>query len=342
MMTSAPTFIVGPPRSGTSLLRALLDGHPDLLVLPFESHLFDWVKAADPVRALLDRTRLWPTLEGRGTLSGFETHTPDEVVRTLGHAFQGVGDSRGRLLALVRGWGDLVGVPAPSRWVEKTPRHLFELPTFFRWFPEEARILVMERDPRDVLASQLAQRPSRSVFAMSLSLRISREMQARFREDPRVMTVRFEELVAETAEVMGQVASFLEVADSEELRVPTVLGAAYGGNSRFDETHAGVSSSPVGRFRKVMGPGQLARSEILLGPLLTGEGCPPVAEEGGGGTMPRKGKEPGRSGGGNGGAAPGSPGRPGARHLLARAVLEAVLASGLWRIRALRDAFRGV
>ena len=87
------TFIVGHPRSGTSLLLALLDGHPDLLVLPFETHLFDWARSRDPVTAVLARTRLWPTLR---------RHRPsmsrDEVDDVLARAFRETREPRARLV----------------------------------------------------------------------------------------------------------------------------------------------------------------------------------------------------------------------------------------------------
>ena len=33
-------FILGQHKSGSSLLRSLLDGHPDLFVIPVETHYF--------------------------------------------------------------------------------------------------------------------------------------------------------------------------------------------------------------------------------------------------------------------------------------------------------------
>ena len=39
-MNQKPIFIFGPHKSGTSLLRSLLDGHPDLFSIPIESHVF--------------------------------------------------------------------------------------------------------------------------------------------------------------------------------------------------------------------------------------------------------------------------------------------------------------
>ena len=35
-----PIFILGCTKSGTTLMRNLFDGHPDLFVIPFESHFF--------------------------------------------------------------------------------------------------------------------------------------------------------------------------------------------------------------------------------------------------------------------------------------------------------------
>ena len=40
MKIKSPIFILGAPKSGTSLLRSLLDNHPELAVIPFEATLF--------------------------------------------------------------------------------------------------------------------------------------------------------------------------------------------------------------------------------------------------------------------------------------------------------------
>ena len=36
----SPIFILGCTKSGTTLLRNLFDGHPDLFIIPFETHFF--------------------------------------------------------------------------------------------------------------------------------------------------------------------------------------------------------------------------------------------------------------------------------------------------------------
>jgi hypothetical protein len=307
VLSIAPaTFIVGHPRSGTSLLRALLDGHPDVLVLPFETHLFDWANSRNPVTSLLDRTRLWPTLH---------RHRPsisrDEVEDVLTRAFAQTRGPRARLLALVEGWRELTGARSDTRWVEKTPRHLYEATTLLEWFQENARILVMRRDPRDIIASALKQKPSRAIFEMALTGRLAHQIVSEHEGDPRFSVITYERLVRDTVGTMQTVCRFLHVPYDPVFVTPTVLGAEYSGNSRFDATLKGVSEAAVGRYHEVLSGPRLERAEALLAPVLT-----------------------------DGGYAPTHPTRAG-RHQIERAAITMIVRSGLWRSRALRAAFGG-
>ena len=306
MSITPAAFIVGHPRSGTSLLRALLDGHPDLLVLPFETHLFDWAKSGDPVTSLLDRTRLWPTLH---------RHRPsisrDEVEGVLTRAFGQTRGPRARLLALVEGWRELTGARSNTGWVEKTPRHLYEATTLLQWFPADAKILAMRRDPRDVMVSALKQKPSRAIFQMALTGRLAHQVVSEHEQDPRFSVITYERLVHDPVGTMRTVCQFLDIQYDPVIVTPTVLGAEYSGNSRFDAALKGVSEGAVGRYRDVLSGPRLERAEALLAPVLSA-----------------------------GGYAPTQPLRPG-RHSIARAAITMIVRSGLWRSRALRAAFGG-
>jgi hypothetical protein len=300
------TFIVGHPRSGTSLLRALLDNHPDLLVLPFESHLFDWVGAEDPVSTLLDRTRLWATLQ---------RHQPSisraDVEDVLTRAFGRTRDPRGRLLALVEGWRELTGARRGMRWVEKTPRHLYETSTFLKWFPAHGRILVMRRDPRDVMTSALKEKPSRTIFQMALTGRLAHQVLTEHERDARVSVVPYEGLVRDPEGTMQAVCRFLEVRYTPGSVTPTVLGAEYSGNSRFEPDLQGVSGAAVGRYRAVLSAPGLERAEALLAPVLSAGGYTASVSNS------RR------------------------VHLVPGAAITTIVRSGLWRSRAVRSAFGG-
>jgi len=301
------TFIVGHPRSGTSLLRALLDSHPDLLVLPFETHLFDWARSQDPVTTLLDRTRLWPTLHRRRP-----SISRDEVEDVLTRAFSQKGDPRARLLALVEGWRELTEACQKTRWVEKTPWHLYESDTLLKWFPDGVRILVMRRDPRDVIASALKQKPSRTIFQMALTGRLAHEVVTEHQEDPRFSVIMYERLVRDPLSTMRSVCGFLDVPFDPVVVTPTVLGAEYSGNSRFESTLHGISEAAVGRYRDILSGPRLERAEALLAPVLAAGGYAP--------TLPS----------------------PRGHHRVERAAITMIVRSGLWRSRTLRAAFGGM
>ena len=300
------TFIVGHPRSGTSLLRALLDSHPELLVLPFESHLFDWVRSEDPVGALLDRTRLWPTLN---------RHRPSISRETVEHVFirefSQAHDPRERLLSLVEGWRKLTGTQKGIRWVEKTPRHLYEFKTLSSWFPNGARVLVMRRDPRDVITSSLKQSPSRKIFQMALTGRLAHQVVTEHEPDPRVLVVSYEGLVRDPVGTMERVCQFLDIRYDTVVAKPTVLGEEYLGNSRFKNTLEGVTQAAVGRYIDVLSGPRLGRAEALLAPVLAAGGYAPTYSGVGG------------------------------RHMIGKAAINVILKSGLWRSRTVRAAFGG-
>jgi Sulfotransferase family len=140
------SFIVGCPRSGTTLLQTMLAAHPDVYSFP-ESHYFRKVwgrmwpyrrmgvvspRAADrAVRRLVDETGsptsdrrvppMWPLYGAYG-----RTFT-DVVDRACTHA-------------------------GSSAWVEKSPIHLHCLDLIVRSVPD-ARFIHVVRDGRDVVAS---------------------------------------------------------------------------------------------------------------------------------------------------------------------------------------------
>jgi tetratricopeptide (TPR) repeat protein len=124
-------FIIGFPRSGTTLLEQVLEQHPDVTTLP-EKDCFEGVG-----ELMGDRTR-------------FEAfcRMPDEALDRYRAAYW-------RRVA-EEGYD-----PAGRVFVDKHPFHSFKLPLIFRLFPD-ARILFARRDPRDTVLSCFRHR-----FAMS-------------------------------------------------------------------------------------------------------------------------------------------------------------------------------
>jgi len=168
----------------------------------------------------------------------------------------------------------------------------------------------MRRDPRDVVASALKRKSSRTIFQMALTGRLAHEVVTEHEQDPRFRVVTYERLVQDPGRVMQTVCQFLDVPYDPAVVTPTVLGAEYPGNSPFDSTLHGVSEAAVGRYRDALSAPQLERTEALLAPVLSAGGYDPTLQS------------------------------PGRRHSVAKAAITMIIRSRLWRSRTLRARFR--
>jgi Sulfotransferase family len=282
-----PVFICGHHRTGTTLLSELLDGHPELVVLPSEGTYFTsfgYVARSSPTRQDVERFLVeWiarlvdPNYEphfkiGRSGPAG----NPSVLFarRFFGWHAEMIRASRERasfavLLSLVAAFDDMS--PAPRRrrmWVEKTPlneRHVDRLALF-----SEARFIQLVRDPAATLASLVqAQRASGmevdaagDARRIGLSLGLARRNMRRLPK--RYLVVRYEDLVGNPALQMEQVRSFLGISRDASLATPTVLGLPVRANSSFDAGEPGVirplRPPPTLRPREAMLIGAFAAS----------------------------------------------------------------------------------
>jgi hypothetical protein len=153
-VSAPPIFVVGASRSGTNLVRALLNAHSGLW-MSAETHYFDDL-----------RQRIGP-----GTLQSREQEECEGYFLALAHLAYGRGGDpgraridRGELRALaveLGGTGDAyfeafcrlrARLHGRDQWGEKTPRHVFRIAELLAAFPT-AKVVCLVRDPRAVVAS---------------------------------------------------------------------------------------------------------------------------------------------------------------------------------------------
>lgn len=125
MSNQRPIFIVGCPRSGTTMLRLILDAHPNISCGPETGFLTEWGKSIDSH---------WSHL----ALYGFERTYWDQKSADFFATFQ-------TEYATKRG---------KQRWAEKTPQYTPHLEYILRLFPD-SQIIHIIRDGRDVMVSHL-------------------------------------------------------------------------------------------------------------------------------------------------------------------------------------------
>lgn len=129
-------FVVGCPRSGTTLAQAMLAGHPDLLAVP-ETHFFQrcYGPRGTALQALRARPALRRTRELVGQPSGSVPWTRAACTAAFVATLDEAAARAGRAV-----------------WVEKTPNHVHFLPAIRRHVPG-AVVLHVLRDGRATIAS---------------------------------------------------------------------------------------------------------------------------------------------------------------------------------------------
>lgn len=261
-------FIVGVGRSGTTLLKALLDDHPQLLVLPLESKARSWHREPDPVAALWANSRYgrdFPADPDERTR--FEAQLRRDLPRPVELATA--------LRALTRAVALLRPVPGALGWVEKTPKHLRNVGELFAAFGASTRVICMVRDPRAVYASR-ARRWDR--WGAHERLRFARRwaaddaLTARFEGQPGFMALRFENLLRDPESAMRRVATHLGIAFAPSLLVPSREGRPLKSNSSFGSKVAGISADALERYREELDSREIAAIEELLGPRMRRRG----------------------------------------------------------------------
>src|SRR3954452_1268100 len=195
-------FIVGCQRSGTTLLRAMLDSHSQVAV-PGESHFIPAMEArrdryeqADG----FDIVRFVADLADHPRFVRWELPAGD-VQHAL--ASDPPADLAAALVRLYECYAERQGKP---RYADKTPEYVLQMPLLARLFEDSVFVHII-RDGRQVVASLLDQEWGAKTAILAAKIWVSYVKSGRHAGQSlgpdRYREVRYEELVAEPAAVLG-------------------------------------------------------------------------------------------------------------------------------------------
>jgi protein-tyrosine sulfotransferase len=253
----APIVLGGCGRSGTTLLRMMLDSHRRICCGP-ESSVFRR-RAIDP-----------DALAQRFGFAGTE-------VRAIYEA------SRSRA-AFIEDFAELcMGKTGKSRWAEKTPRNVSRIGIIFRCFPE-ARFVHVLRDGRDVACS-LRTHPRHRVVDGKLvptgtwkpiagcARRWVRDVEASrsWWGDPRFCTVRYEDLVRDPRPALERLMAFIGEDWDDAMLAHAAAGSPFRDAARFaqnPEALGAVNTAALGRWQRDMDARDTRIFKRVAGPLL--------------------------------------------------------------------------
>lgn len=209
-----PIFIVGANRSGTTLLRLILNAHSNIAI-PEELQYLQSRPAGIPIEQWrnpgIDKDRYFRyvtrTLKQReAMLPGLDIDAlRDEILQT------GQGDFRTPYVVMLENWMRLQG---KKRFGEKTPGNLFYADILQEWFPG-AKFIYVVRDPRAGVSSMMETSffPGDLVFNAMSRRKFATEGRNRLERavptDQRV-TIRFEDLVNKPEETVKALCEFIE------------------------------------------------------------------------------------------------------------------------------------
>ena len=216
MSSHAPApFIVANPGSGTTLLRMMLDAHPDLAIPPETHFVPDLIARAREIRRANDRkptgAELAAEIASNRRWADFHLSQAELAARMSGR--RGEAGAKAAIRAFYELYAESQG---KSRWGDKTPDYLRSIRRIGRTLPE-ARFVHLLRDGRDVALSRRRWREragakEKSVGAWASQWRRWIETARKQSGDvDHYIEVRYEDLVTDTEPTLRRVCEFAEL-----------------------------------------------------------------------------------------------------------------------------------
>lgn len=205
-----PVIIGGCPRSGTTLLSAILSAHPHIYSIPVETWAF------------------CPLREG----GGFNYNAPLRIDRVYKYLM--MADE----------------IPAEcTRWCEKSPPNVLFFGKILKHFGKNVKLVNIVRDGRDVVLSRHPSDPDKFYVPVDKWVNYVKKGKE-FEEHPQVFCVRYEDIIRDYENTLRKVCIFLEeefvsefMRFPESSKVKTLQG-------QFKSDLGGIYVSSQGRWRR--------------------------------------------------------------------------------------------
>lgn len=268
--SSAPVFVVGCARSGTTLLYDTLLSAGGFALYLGESNIFNLLAPRfGDLGIRKNREKMWQVWSGSSLFRISGLNLKDVEDRILDHC-----NNAGDFLRIVM--DEVARKQGAERWAGNAPEEVLHLREIKKTIPE-ALVIHMIRDGRDVSVSLSQKRyirpfpwkeretPEGAALYWQWIVRKGRAAGDEFGND--YTEVRFEELVRDPRSVLRRLSAFLEQELDYEHILANRVGAVAKPNSSFRHASEG-SFNPIARWKEQLNTDQLQRIEALVGETL--------------------------------------------------------------------------
>lgn len=255
-----PIFVVGAPRSGTTLVGKIL-GQQTQVFSPGESHYFEdiWSRRKDLGQL---KTASEISVAASRLMTIFQRYNFPDAQQFVNSCVDPLTLVQ-QTLDLQSGYGALystfmmmlAGCAGKTRICDDTPKHLYYVPDILQLFPD-AKFVGCVRDPRDFLFSyrnywrrstesariKALYHPVMTSMLWQSSTKASMQYSQQL-GPAKMMLVQYEKLVENPEKIVRELCQFLNVEfEPDMLQIES-------NNSSFTQNSTGIFSTSVGRWR---------------------------------------------------------------------------------------------
>ncbi|VEP15497.1 Sulfotransferase domain superfamily [Hyella patelloides LEGE 07179] len=269
-----PVFIIGYSRSGTTMLRLMLNKHPELFI-PKESEYFQQIpkQYRNRIHQIKDIDYILQTIPDYYSSILNKEHFEKLLRENL------PGDNRVLLACLYKACAISTG-KENARWGDKKPQHWQFVYHLQKWYPK-AQFVNIVRDPRDVITSMEKSLPENIPLRQFFPAHIivawqwqyvykTMTVQEKILGNERYLKLRYQDLVSNPKENLEQICDFLhEKTDYisemlnfyQEARDPKLSDKG----EQFRGTKNQVNTQSIGNFRDFLNQQQIEDIEYICG-----------------------------------------------------------------------------
>lgn len=281
---SRPIFVVGCGRSGTTLLRLMLNRHPEIAMFGESSAFFRFGK--------------YGPLDNHSELNRFVADWQLACERESPHPQMMASPDLQAKLSLASSYvqatsmvmEEFARLEGKRIWGEKTPAHVHRIPLIRAAYPK-ARFIHITRDPRPVVNSSIATlgdgrfTPTNIYNSAKYWVRSEAAAESAHEATPgQVLMVKYEQLVQEPEAVVRNVCDFLGVTFVPEMLSTAETASTYAprgtASGEVMAHHQGlledVNTRALDRWRSELDPQMVGAIELAAGDWLQKRGYSPA------------------------------------------------------------------